>query len=218
MAVRFAGASRKSLRFRTDHRNFVNGLPPGSSLNCGLVTRTQRSIVSASLETIAFPTLLGELYLDQHDRLYRAAYRVVGNATDAEDVLQTVFLRLAQRGHADIGADNLSGYLYRAAINTAIDLLRAKRDRQTVDLERMAERMSDAAYEEDHALRTRLRDALARLSPRWAEMFVLKHIEGCENTEIARLCGTSQAVVAVTLFRARSRLRSELGTSVGGAR
>lgn len=217
MAVRSCGAEAPILPNFPNREILVNGSLAGTSLDCGLVTRTLRSIVSASPETITLPTLLGELYLEQHERLYRAAYRVVGNATDAEDVLQTVFLRLAQRGKADTGVDNLRGYLYRAAINTAIDLLRAKRERQAIALDQVEERMSDAVSEQDHALRTRLRDALSHLSPRWAEMFVLKHIEGCENTEIARLCGTSQAVVAVTLFRARSRLRRELAASIGGA-
>jgi RNA polymerase sigma-70 factor (ECF subfamily) len=173
--------------------------------------------VSASPETTTLPSVLGETYLEHHDRLYRAAYRVVGNATDAEDVVQTVFLRLAQRELHGWGADNLSGYLYRAAINTALDLLRARRERHVVTLDQLEQQTTTEDSEQDHALRNRLRAALARLSPRWAEMFVLKHIEGCENTEIARLCGTSQAVVAVTLFRARARLKRELTLPIGGA-
>ncbi|MGC4065726.1 MAG: sigma-70 family RNA polymerase sigma factor [Polyangiaceae bacterium] len=175
--------------------------------------------MSASPETTTLPSVLGETYLEHHDRLYRAAYRVVGNATDAEDVVQTVFLRLAQREPLGWGAENLAGYLYRAAINTALDLLRARRERPIASMEQLEQHQPSDAMdsEQDHALRSRLREALSRLSPRWAEMFVLKHIEGCENTEIARLCGTSQAVVAVTLFRARARLKRELTLPIGGA-
>lgn len=173
--------------------------------------------MSASPETTTLPPLLGRIYLEHHDRIYRAAFRVTGNASDAEDVVQTVFLRLAQRDGAVEGAENVAGYLYRAAVNAALDLLRARREGQIAGVEQLEEGSSAAELDEDHGLRTRLRDALARLRPRWAEMFVLKHIEGCENTEIARLCRTSPAVVAVTLFRARSRLKQELSTTIGGA-
>lgn len=172
----------------------------------------------ASQATPRLPSSLAQLYFEQHDRLFRAAYRVVGNATDAEDVVQTVFLRIAGRESDSHNVDNLAAYLYRAAINTALDLLRARREGQVVPLEVVDERRDDnSVTEDDHGLRTRLREALGALSPRWAEMFVLKHIEGCDNGEIAQLCGTSQAVVAVTLFRARSRLKTALTAQMGGA-
>jgi RNA polymerase sigma-70 factor, ECF subfamily len=175
--------------------------------------------VIASQETKALPSSLAQIYLDHHDRLFRAAHRITGNPSDAEDVVQTVFLRLTMREEATRSADNLSAYLYRAAINSAVDLLRARREGKLVPLDaaECRSRNDDSSSEEDHGLRAWLRQALAQLSPRWAEMFVLKYVEGCDNGEIARLCGTSQAVVAVTLFRARARLKSELAAQMGGA-
>jgi RNA polymerase sigma-70 factor (ECF subfamily) len=59
-------------------------------------------------------------------------------------------------------------------------------------------------------MREWLRDALAELSPRAAEMFVLRYLEEHDNREIARMMATSQAVVAVTLHHARSRLKKKL--------
>ena len=170
-------------------------------------------------ETSSRKMSLGQIYSEQHDRLFRAAYRITGSSIDAEDVIQTVFLRLASKSDAAENAENLSAYLYRAAINAALDLLRAKREGKLVALEAVDQRLPDVSEpsHDDLALRTWLRAALARLSPRWAEMFVLKHVEGRDNGEIARLCGTSQAVVAVTLFRARSRLKTELDAQMGGA-
>lgn len=168
-------------------------------------------------ETRESPSTLAAIYLEHHDRIFRAAYRITGNSTDAEDVVHTVFLRLANREEQRV--DNLASYLYRAAINTALDLLRARREGQLVPLDTTDDRMtSDAdSTQDDHGLRTQLREALAGLSPRWAEMFVLKHIEGCDNGEIAVLCNTSQAVVAVTLFRARAKLKTALTAQMGGA-
>ncbi len=172
-----------------------------------------------SQEKGGLPSTLAQIYLDHHDRLFRAAHRVTGRACDAEDVVQTVFLRLATHEQMAQNADNLSAYLYRAAINAALDLLRARREGKIISLDAVDQRPADDGDPTmgDQALRGWLREALAKLTPRWAEMFVLKHVEGCDNGEIARLCGTSQAVVAVTLFRARARLKSELTAQIGGA-
>ena len=79
------------------------------------------------------PTFLETAFREHHGRVFRAAHRITGNPQDAEDILQTVFLRLAQKG--DVTVENVSSYLYRAAINASIDLLRGRRDRGTVALE-----------------------------------------------------------------------------------
>jgi RNA polymerase sigma factor (sigma-70 family) len=60
-----------------------------------------------------------------------------------------------------------------------------------------------------------LRSALAELSPKAAEMFVLRHVEGYDNAEIAKIVGTSKGTVAVMLFRARLRLKKSVRTSLG---
>ena len=57
---------------------------------------------------------LEEIFQAHHDRVFRAAYRVTGNASDAEDVLQTVFLRLLKHGHTFTGVDDAGRYLHRA--------------------------------------------------------------------------------------------------------
>jgi RNA polymerase sigma-70 factor (ECF subfamily) len=57
--------------------------------------------------------------------------------------------------------------------------------------------------------------ALSELSPRAAEIFVLRHIEGYGNSEIARLVGASRGTVAVTLFRARAQLRRSIRMQSG---
>jgi RNA polymerase sigma factor (sigma-70 family) len=58
-------------------------------------------------------------------------------------------------------------------------------------------------------------EALAELSPKLAEMFVLKHLEGYDNHEIARLIGSSSGAVAVMLFRARARLKKSIRNRMG---
>ena len=64
-------------------------------------------------------------------------------------------------------------------------------------------------------LRDEVRKALGGLSPRAAEIFVLRYFEGYDNHEIARLQGSSRATVAVILHRARRRVREAIGPYVG---
>jgi RNA polymerase sigma-70 factor (ECF subfamily) len=134
---------------------------------------------------------------------------------DAEDVAQSVFLRLA-RGTIDHGRiSNLQSYLHRSAVNAALDLIRSRGHREVVPVEAADELPANPSLSPERAhssmeIKNWLRGELARLSPRTAEMFTLRYIEGLDNPEIARMMNTSQAVVAVTLHRTRARLRKSL--------
>jgi RNA polymerase sigma-70 factor (ECF subfamily) len=152
-----------------------------------------------------------QVFADHREMVFRAAYRVTGNSSDAEDVLQTVFLRLL---HSEQPPEirHLRAYLHRAAVNAALDLLRARKDSRNLPLEdqpEMAGPSSAASRQETGELRTWLRHALARLNPKWAEMFVLRFIEDYTNREIARMMRTSSAAVAVALHRTRSQLKKD---------
>ncbi len=156
---------------------------------------------------------LERVFLEHQQRVFRAAFRITGNAQDAEDVLQTVFLRLARRGDTASLA-NPSSYLYRAAVNAALDLLRARRERSSVALEEAHGSPDGLARRPDQVheaaeLRAWLRQAIAGLPPRAGEVFALHHLEGLENRDIARALGLSRVAVAVTLHRARRRLQRE---------
>ena len=164
---------------------------------------------------------LGQLFQEHQARIFRAAYRILGSSTDAEDVVQSVFLRIVRR---EIPADqvgHLDSYLYRAAINAALDLCRSRWRQSSVPLAEAPEAGVEAALDgrtgvEPFEIRNWLRRALTALSARQAEMFVLRYLEGYENREIAELLCTSQATVAVSLFRARAQLKKELRKLMGG--
>jgi RNA polymerase sigma-70 factor (ECF subfamily) len=146
--------------------------------------------------------------------VFRVACRITGNASDAEDVLQTVFLRLVRREPNPDAADNLDSYLYRAAINASLDVLRSRKQRANVpldDISRTEERVSASLPDTGASveLQSWLRRALTKLSPRHAEMFALRYFEGYENREIAQILNTSAAVVAVTLHRTRTQLEKD---------
>ena len=179
-------------------------------------SRKEDALLQATLESHPLspqelpPVQLEQIFQDHRTRVFRAAYRILGNVNDAEDVLQTVFLRLARRDDPE-GVQNLDSYLYRAAINAALDLLRSRKHSASTPLDETAPQDSPFASALNHSqdLRVWLRQALAKLSARHAEMFVLRYMEGYDNREIAQMLGTSQAVVAVTLHRTRGQLRKE---------
>lgn len=165
---------------------------------------------------------VGELFEQHHTRILRIAYRVTGNATDAEDVLQTVFTRLIRREEEIDLSAGAASYLYRAAVNAALDLLRARKRARAVDLDEVAADLAEAPEAGPEGDRRRrelagwLRSKVAALSPRAAEIFSLRYFEGHGNREIAEMLGTSQTAVAVILHRTRHRLGRELQPLLGG--
>ena len=160
------------------------------------------------------------LFQKHNQRVFRTAYRVTGSATDAEDVLQTVFLRVARGQENAAAAENAEAYFSRAAVNAALDLLRSRKRSKTVaidDIENSAgisplvARQNPETHQEDRELRNLIRKAVARLGDTAGQMFALRYFEGYGNAEIAQLMNTSALVVGVTLHRARTRLRKEIG-------
>ena len=165
----------------------------------------------AAMAGESFRPGLEQIFLEHKDLVFRAAYRVTGNSSDAEDVLQTVFLRLVRLEQFP-KITNLPGYLHRSAVNASLDLLRGRKDSQTLSLDEdpnQAEAASTDHGPHSAELRDWLRHALARLNPRWAEMFVLRFIEDYSNREIAGIMKTSPAVVAVVLHRTRTQLKKD---------
>lgn len=174
------------------------------------------------------PRGLERLFRDHHARVLRAAYRITGSMADAEDVAQAVFLRMAQTGATGENIGNAESYLYRAAVNAALDLLRKRVRENAVPLEDALPEgsrglgvlltMGPEKQCEASELRSWLRKALAGLHPRAAEMFVLRYVEDCDLGEIARALNSSRAVVAVILHRTRARLRNDFRTQMRGER
>jgi RNA polymerase sigma-70 factor (ECF subfamily) len=176
--------------------------------------RTLPSILEES--AIAISDELERAYRVHHGLVFRTAYRITGNAADAEDVLQTVFLRLVRRGVNADAIDNIvenqESYLRRAAINAALDVIRSRQANPTVELPDLPVELpqNDAGD-----LRQELGRALAQLKPRPAEIFALRFLEGFSNPQIARMLGISQALVAVIVHRTRQQLRKELRPYLG---
>ena len=168
---------------------------------------------------------LQQLFERHHDRIFRTAYRVTGNASDAEDVLQTVFLRVARGQETAESADNIEAYFSRAAINASLDLIRSRKRSRAVAIEDLSNvanvsalvsKQNPESHHEDRELRKLIRDAASKLGATAAQMFALRYFEGYANAEIATIMNTSPLVVGVTLHRARARMRKEIGRYLKG--
>jgi RNA polymerase sigma-70 factor, ECF subfamily len=166
----------------------------------------QRSKVRALSEDFA------KIFKEHHGMVYRAAYRITGNAEDAEDVLQTLFLRLLRREDPPEFQSNPKAYLHRAAVNVALDVIRVRRRSVPPDESMPVDDRTREALEAHQIVLS----ALAELPEKAAEMFLLKHVEGYNNQEIAKLVGTSRGAVAVMLFRARARLKKSVRRQMEG--
>ena len=148
-----------------------------------------------------------ELYQRYSETVYRTALRMTGNPADAEDVLQTVFLRVLNQGDRLDPAVVPEGYFRRAATNAALDTLRRRVTRAETQLD---ETLPYAARGSPPLLKERLRRAIAALEQRDAEMFLLRYVEGLSNGELGELYGLEKTSVAVRLHRIRQALQAEL--------
>ena len=161
-------------------------------------------------ELMTFTTALAgfpELYERHYEAVFRAALRVTGNPADAEDVLQTVFLRVLAQG-GDIEDVALpAAYFRRAAVNAAVDVLR-RREMHAASV--FDDRAPHAAVHTPWLLKERLRRAIAALDSEDASLFLLRHVEGLSNEELAAMFQIEKNNVAVRLHRIRLRLQAEM--------
>lgn len=159
-----------------------------------------------------------------HSQVFSAAYRITGSSQDAEDVLQTVFVRLLKR-QDDIDLQPSPGaYLHRAAVNAALDLMRARSRNRNIPLDDgtgeplpiESPEPHPERLQHDRELRRGLRQAILGLTPKNAEIFMLRFLEGVSNSEIADILGMTQTAVGVALHRSRHQVAKELRSFVGG--
>lgn len=163
-------------------------------------------LLSAQTFTMTSSKEFSDLYERHHAAVYRAALRVTGNPADAEDVLQTVFVRVLNRGGRldDIPAPE--PYFCRAAINAGLDVVRRRVSHGEIGLEAAA----SAAKDNTEFLKQRLRRAIASLDSEDAALFLLRFVEGMSNGELAQMFGQAKNNIAVRLHRIRQTLQAEM--------
>jgi len=148
-----------------------------------------------------------ELFERHYEAVFRAALRVTGNSADAEDVLQTVFLRVLARGGDVEDVALPAAYFRRAAVNAAVDVLR----RRDLHAESAYDDLAPhAAVQPPLLLKERLRRAIAAVDSDDASLFLLRHVEGLSIEELSGMFRMEKNNVTVRLHRIRLRLQAEM--------
>jgi RNA polymerase sigma-70 factor, ECF subfamily len=174
-------------------------------------------IATTTIRTVRrLPERFESIFREHSEFVYRTAYRVTGSEEDAEDVMQTLFLKLLRSPLPPDIQEKPRAYLYRAAVNTALNVVRSKKHQVLTDRTEVFE--STAPWREsnrDEGIHESLRMAIAELNPKAAEIFILRYVHGYSDSEIGALLGTSRGTIAISLFRSRSRLRKSIRSYQG---
>src|SRR5262245_46952072 len=123
------------------------------------------------------PEEFERLYREHATFVYRTAFRITRNAEEAEDILQTIFLRLIRREYAPDVQKRPRAYLYRAAVNAALDAIQLRRNRAAfVDVSEIEGTLqsSDSSFQEK--LHRQLHKAISELNPVAAEILILRYM------------------------------------------
>jgi RNA polymerase sigma-70 factor, ECF subfamily len=147
------------------------------------------------------------LYLRYKDNVYGYVLSIVRDAHEAEDVTQTVFIKLISAIHKyEHRQVPFTAWILRVARNVALDSLRQRRP---VPCEEVIER-SRPADDLSHDRRWGLEQALETLTEDHREVVVLRHLVGLSPAEIADRMGRSESAIHGLHHRARLALRREL--------
>ena len=149
-----------------------------------------------------------EIFREHYHLAYRTAYGVTGRAEDAEDVVQTIFLRLLRREIPPDLKKNPRAYLYRAAVNLSLNTIKERKKRiLRDDAEWIEARAIPAPVNSPEEIHRRLYEAVAELKPGAAHILILRYVHNYSDVEIAKLLGTTRGTIAVSLYRSRARLK-----------
>jgi RNA polymerase sigma-70 factor, ECF subfamily len=154
-------------------------------------------------EVPAGPPSFEELFLDMHDRLYRALYFVTGSSADAEELMQDAFLKLWERWDRLDTIEDPVAYLFRVALNGV--RMRARRAR--VAARKIVPVAGARDPFDDVNLREDVRRMLRRLTPRQRTAIVLTEILGYTSEQAAHIMDIQPTTVRVLASQGRAALR-----------
>lgn len=176
------------------------------------------TVTMAEERKATLPEEFERLYREHAAFVYRTALRITQKPEEAEDILQTIFLRLLRQESSPDLESRPRAYLYRAAVNAALDAIASRRSRAVrVDVGEIEATLHSPDSSAKESLHRQLHRAIAELNPTSAEILILRYMHNYSDTEIAKMLGKSRGVVAVTLYRARARLKKLIRQTPGDA-
>jgi RNA polymerase sigma-70 factor (ECF subfamily) len=164
-------------------------------------------------------------------RLYHVAQRILGEAADAEEIIQDVLWTVYRKANAFKGDAQLSTWLYRLTVNAALGRLRRSKKKTEVEYQEFLPKFRKDGHhlvrpvvdwsdtlEEKYArqeLHQLLALALGQLKPVDRSVVVLSDLEGFSDKETAVTLGLTVAAVKTRLHRARLFLRGKIAVALG---
>jgi RNA polymerase sigma-70 factor (ECF subfamily) len=162
-------------------------------------------------DTAAFEQLIRR----KTTKVYGACYRVLGNAEDARDVSQLVFLKLWENLAKYDAQFPFDTWLYRMVTNVAIDYLRSRQSREATANSslRLVKTSSDAEQGvtfQRKEIEKVFEEVSRVLSPKQKAIFVMREMEDIPSAEIAKIVGSRESTVRNHLFNARKLMQQQL--------
>jgi RNA polymerase sigma-70 factor (ECF subfamily) len=160
--------------------------------------------------------------VERHSRyVFNVAFRLTASASDAEDVVQTTFLRAYQQLSRFEARADFRTWLHRIAVNCSIDLIRSRRHREVGQDPDDLEYQSAAGHDPaalpgpdrlmlSSEIRDRVTEGLALLSASERLAFTLRHVEGLPIRDVAAAMGLKTEAAKNSIFRAVRKMRAAL--------
>ena len=156
-----------------------------------------------------------ELVVRYQKPVFQAAFWVLRNGEDASDIAQNVFLKAAQHIDDYDPRYKFFSWIYRIAINEALNMQRQRHREEALDedFDAPAPDSANPQWQLDAAQRERaLRGAVMKLSADHRAVITLRHFQECSYQEMAQMLDVDEGTVKSRLFEARQRLRTLLAT------
>ncbi len=162
-------------------------------------------------DTDAFETLVRR----KTTKVYALCYRVIGNAEDAKDISQLVFLKLWENLGKYDPQFAFDTWLYRMVTNVAIDFMRNKQSRDNAVNSNLRLVKTSADAEQPVVMQRKevenvFHEISTALSPKQKSIFIMNQMEDLSSAEIAKILGCRESTVRNHLFNARKTLQQQL--------
>lgn len=183
----------------------LKAVPPTGSAT----VRDERTLIAEAAK--GDRTAARELYDAHVERVHRIAYRICGDADQADDLTQDVFVQVFRRLDQFRGDSAFSTWVHRVALTVSLNAMRkVKKFRQReTDLDEAFHHEHDTG-ELEPDLRDRLREAIDALPEGSRVALVMHTIEGFSHKEIGEMLGIAEGTSKARVFDARARLKKAL--------
>jgi len=173
---------------------------------------------AAKGDAAAFNELLGL----HEKKMYAVCLRMCGNHEDAQDCLQEAMLRVYRAISGFKGQSSFSTWLYRVTMNTCLDELRRRKNKQATSLDGLLDTgwapTDDLDTPERHAIasekRRTIERAIAELPEDMRSAIVLRDVQGFSYDEIAQMLGANVGTIKSRISRGREKLREKLSSAL----